>query len=159
MASTTPTTCWYYIGGPGGSPSPDGGEVTVIGPLGIDIDPAAGFDIDPASNMGYVTRRLSRTPPNNDLDLLYAVDLGTGAATLAGTINTTNRRIRTFALASPGVAQLVLLSNTQTPAENAGNVQMRLPSQRGKPSSSPWSTRRVAARRSPVSTTRRHRGR
>ena len=114
------------IGGPGGSPSPDGGEVTVIGPLGIDIDPAAGFDIDPASNMGYVTRRLSRTPPNNDLDLLYAIDLGTGTATLAGTINTTNRRIRTFALASPGVAQLVLLSNTFTPAENAGHVQMRV---------------------------------
>jgi hypothetical protein len=114
------------IGGPGGVPSPDGGEVTVIGSLGIDIDPAAGFDIDPASNVGYVTRRFARTPPNNDLDLLYAVDLGTGTATLAGTINTTNRRIRTFALASPGVVQLVLLSNTLTPAENAGDVRMRV---------------------------------
>ncbi len=147
------------IGGPGGSPSPDGGEVTIIGPLGIDIDPAAGFDIDPASNMGYVTRRLSpdaaeqRPRPSichrsrdrhGDARRNHQHDQSPDQNVRSGVA---------WSRAARAALEHVHSGRECGPRPNAPSFAA------GETSRSPWSTRRAAARRSPDSTTRRRRER
>jgi hypothetical protein len=41
------------IGGPGGAPSPNGGALTTIRPLGVDVDANTGFDYSQATGQGY----------------------------------------------------------------------------------------------------------
>lgn len=70
------------IGGLTGIPSPNGGVVTPVGPLGIDVNGDVGFDIAPGG-----TAYLSATDAGGPgLFSLYTVDLVTGAATLVGAI-------------------------------------------------------------------------
>jgi len=68
------------IGGVGGTPSPNTGQVTTIGPLGLTGSIFGGFDIDPDSGTAYAALNIGGSPR------LYLVDLTTGAATLVGTI-------------------------------------------------------------------------
>jgi hypothetical protein len=85
---TTPTTLFVLDsaadelrrqGGIDGSPSPNLGALTTIGPLGVDANTAAGFEIVGANqafamlNVGGFSR-------------LYSIDLGSGAATLIGSV-------------------------------------------------------------------------
>lgn len=65
-------------GGVDGTPSPNGGAVTSIGPLGVDIGAAAGFDIS-AGATGFVAGLVANGS-------LYTVNLATGAASLSGAI-------------------------------------------------------------------------
>lgn len=76
------------IGGVDGSPSPNGGVVTSIGPLGVDIDPefdGAHLDIDENGNAYLLLSRWNGLFYDNEL---YLVNLTTGAATFIGAINT-----------------------------------------------------------------------
>jgi hypothetical protein len=70
-------------GGLNGIPSPNGGLITTVGPLGVTLDAFsdAGFDID-AGGTAYAALTVG------GLTGLYNVNLTTGAATLVGTIGT-----------------------------------------------------------------------
>jgi hypothetical protein len=80
------------IGGPGGSPSPDGGQVTPLGPLGVDVNGFSGFDI---SSGGTAYAALQTGPGGSQL---YRIDLATGAATPVGPIGAGNVPIRGIAV-------------------------------------------------------------
>jgi Domain of unknown function (DUF4394)/FG-GAP-like repeat len=66
-------------GGVGGNPSPNGGVVTSIGPLGVNFTDVNGFDITPGAGAGLALLTVG------DSTGLYTVNLGTGDATLIGT--------------------------------------------------------------------------
>jgi hypothetical protein len=70
------------IGGVNGSPSPNGGLLTTIGALGVNVDSFGGFDIDGATGIGYFASRVG------GVSNLYTINLNTGAATLVGAIGT-----------------------------------------------------------------------
>lgn len=80
------------IGGVDGMPSPNGGVVADVGPLGVDTSANAGFDIRPPMNVGYAVLSVG------GVSALYTVNLATGAATkvadLGGAVV-----LRSFALA------------------------------------------------------------
>jgi Domain of unknown function (DUF4394)/Calx-beta domain/Bacterial Ig domain len=98
------TDALVRIGGPNGAPSPNEGAVTVVGPLGINVDGNVAFDIDPSSNVGYLTRHDPTHDP--DYDELYIVDLSTGAATIVGNINTPKRPLKGLAFTLPGTVSI-----------------------------------------------------
>ncbi|MBK6725536.1 MAG: DUF4394 domain-containing protein [Acidobacteria bacterium] len=81
----TGTDTLVRIGGVDGTPSPNLGQVTTIGPIGINATDFGGFDIQPGTNLGYAALRVGS---NSNL---YSINLTTGAATLLGAIgNGTN---------------------------------------------------------------------
>jgi len=67
------------IGGVDGNPSPNGGLVTAIGPLGLDAGPASAFDIAP-DGTAYAALNV------NALTSLYQIDLSRGTATEVGVL-------------------------------------------------------------------------
>ncbi len=79
------------IGGLNSSPSPNGGVVTPVGNLGIDIGTVNGFDILGA-NDAYVAASATapvprpNEPQGNSASSLYRVNLATGGATLVGAV-------------------------------------------------------------------------
>ncbi len=78
--STTDTL--YTQGGINGTPSPNAGTLTAIGPLGINVTNEAGFDIAPGDSTAYAALQVV----GNASSGLYRINLTTGAATLVGTI-------------------------------------------------------------------------
>lgn len=67
------------IGGVAGTPSPNLGQLSTIGPLGVDTLDFAGFDIGPADSAFAALDIGGQTK-------LFTINLTTGAATLVGTI-------------------------------------------------------------------------
>ncbi len=79
------------IGGVDGSPSPNGGVVTAIGDLGIDVVATGnGFDIDGGSGQAFAVQ--SEIGKGSQL---YTINLTTGAATLVGALPSD---VRAFAI-------------------------------------------------------------
>jgi hypothetical protein len=76
------TDSLVMIGGVDGTPSPNGGVVTTIGPLGVNVGGAVGFDINADGDAIMI---LSLGGNNNEV---YTINTTTGAATLVGTITT-----------------------------------------------------------------------
>ena len=79
------------IGGLNGTPSPNGGQVTVVGSLSLaaSLSSALGFDISGLTGIAYaVLNFLVPGEPNGALPLdgLYTIDLATGDATFVGQI-------------------------------------------------------------------------
>lgn len=72
-------------GGVNGTPSPNGGQLTTIGALGVNTSNDVGFDISGLSGIAYasLTTRLGPLDTSSDL---YLIDLNTGAGTLVGSI-------------------------------------------------------------------------
>ena len=68
------------IGGPNGTPSPNTGQVTTIGALGVNPTAFGGFDIQQGTDLAYASLFVDSTPT------LYRINLATGAATLLGVI-------------------------------------------------------------------------
>ncbi|HQX57315.1 MAG TPA: DUF4394 domain-containing protein, partial [Pyrinomonadaceae bacterium] len=68
------------IGGPNGTPSPNTGQVTTIGPLGVNPTAFGGFDIQQGTDLAYASLFVDSTPT------LYRINLATGAATLLGVV-------------------------------------------------------------------------
>ena len=86
----------FRIGGVGGSPSPDTGTVTSLGPLGVTIEHRDNsFDISPSSGVAYAALHQETGPTG-----LYIVNLATGAATLIDLIGPVNA----IAVAPPQVS-------------------------------------------------------
>ncbi len=67
-------------GGVDGAPSPNGGAITTIGPLGFDTSGNLGFDIENVSGTAFAALTVSGVAG------LYTIDLGTGAATFVGAL-------------------------------------------------------------------------
>lgn len=87
------------IGGIDGSPSPNGGALTAIGALGVTVgDAAAGFDISSQDGDAFVSLVDDSTGVTN----LYTVALGTGAATLVGSVGNGAARYGGLAAAPQG---------------------------------------------------------
>jgi Domain of unknown function (DUF4394)/FG-GAP-like repeat len=68
-------------GGINGNPSPNGGTVTPVGPLGVIASGVNGFDIGSSNGVGYAALTVGGTSG------LYTINLTTGTATLAGTFS------------------------------------------------------------------------
>jgi len=68
------------VGGPGGVPSPNGGQLFTVGPLGVDGSNFGGFDIQPFTNTAYAALT------TGGVSALYRIDLATGAASPIGAI-------------------------------------------------------------------------
>jgi len=67
------------IGGANGNPSPNGGIVTPLGPLGLNAGPRSSFDIA-EDGTAYAVFNV------NALESLYTIDLSRGTATLVGVL-------------------------------------------------------------------------
>lgn len=67
-------------GGVDGNPSPNGGELTTIGPLGLNVDANTGFDIAASDGRAWMTSIVNAAP------VLATVNLTTGAVTNSQTI-------------------------------------------------------------------------
>ena len=86
-------------GGPDGSPTPNGGVLTTIGPLGVDTTDVAGFDIETSfgtptpQNFAYAALDTGAADSG-----LYSLDLSTGAATSLGSIAAGGAKIESIAL-------------------------------------------------------------
>lgn len=85
------------IGGVDGSPSPNLGVVTNVGPSGITADPGSSqqFDIEAVTNIARLATFVGGT------QRLYTINLATGAATLVGTIGGGTNNLRGLTTASP----------------------------------------------------------
>ena len=93
------TSSLALIGGVDGTPSPNTGTVTDIGSLGVgtliaSVD--AGFDIAPDGTAYAVL-----TPTDTNTTALYTINLGTGAATLVGTVGTGASEMLGLAILTP----------------------------------------------------------
>lgn len=75
-------------GGVDGNPSPNGGETTYIGYLGVDVDSVLGFDIVPGTGTALATLSVCGTSG------LYSIDLYSGHATFIGNIGDGESTIR-----------------------------------------------------------------
>jgi hypothetical protein len=80
------------IGGVNGTPSPNTGQMTTIGSLGVDANPFGAFDIDPRTNVGYAALRIT------GVSVLHSINLATGAATPIGQIGGAGRTIDGLAI-------------------------------------------------------------
>ncbi|MGB7924323.1 MAG: DUF4394 domain-containing protein [Pyrinomonadaceae bacterium] len=67
------------IGGINGNPSPNGGQLTTIGPLGVNASQLLGFDIAPGTGTAFAVFR-----GTGGVSRLYTINLNTGHATLVG---------------------------------------------------------------------------
>ena len=81
------------IGGVDGTPSPNGGAVTNVGPLGVDVNLLDGFDVVGQSGTAFAV--LSAVTGLVNDSKLYTIDLTTGAATLVGSFPTTTPGVAT----------------------------------------------------------------
>lgn len=88
-------------GGIDGTPVPNGGVITSIGPLGFNLSPTndGGFDIASDTNIAYA----ALTSAADNVTRLYTINLTTGAATPLGIIGTGAAEIRGLTVALPSV--------------------------------------------------------
>lgn len=86
------------IGGMNGTPSPNGGLVTDIGPLGITFaGSTAAFDIA-TNNTAYAVLR-----PTGGMLTLYTINLSTGAAASVGVVGDGSLALDDIAIVDPGL--------------------------------------------------------
>ncbi len=83
------------VGGPNGTPSPNGGQLTTIGSLGVDTTGFVGMDVSPFGG-AFAVMNLS----GESVSKVYTLNLATGAATLQGTIGGSTR-VRDIAVRAP----------------------------------------------------------
>src|SRR4030095_418861 len=81
---STATDTLYLQGGLNGSPSPNGGVLTPLGPLGVNVTDVNGFDILSVNNIAFAILTTSGLTVTS----LYSINLTTGAATLVGSVGT-----------------------------------------------------------------------
>lgn len=120
FAGTTVTTLYgldaandnlVLIGGLNGSPSPNGGVVTTVGSLGVNIGTFAGMDIDPQTGIAYGAVTIAANTS------LCTINLATGAITLVGALGTGSLQFDSIAVASEAnVAPTITAPSASTPA-------------------------------------------
>jgi hypothetical protein len=87
-------------GGIDGSPSPNGGVITSVGPLGITLNAVNDGGLDIASDTGIAYAAL--TDNADSLTRLYTINLSTGAATAVGLIGNGVTSVRSLSVELPG---------------------------------------------------------
>lgn len=105
-------------GGPDGTPSPNGGQLTTLGNLGFATQTLVGFDIG-ADGSAFV----SLTSAGDTVSKLYQVNLTTGVAIYLGDLPGTEL-IRGMTLVPAGIVQFS--AATANVAENAGTVTLTI---------------------------------
>ncbi len=113
------------IGGVGGTPSPNDGTITTIGPLGFDFTNFGGMDIAPGASFAYAALNISSVPH------LVQIDLATGAGTIIGEIGSDDRVIDGLAIS---IGPLVFPSPTPTATPTA------TPTPTASPTATPFPT-------------------
>ncbi len=78
------------IGGLDGPPSPNGGSLTTVGPLGLDTSDLATLDVSP-TEVGGLTAVATLNPSGASRSSAYLINLLSGTATLIGEINLSDR--------------------------------------------------------------------
>ncbi len=78
------------IGGLDGPPSPNGGSLTTVGPLGVNTNDLATLDVSP-TEVGGLTAVATLTAPGASKSSAYLIDLTSGTATLIDEINISER--------------------------------------------------------------------
>ena len=86
------------IGGIGGTPSPNGGVVTDVGPLGVTFAGSSNAIDIATNNTAYAVIR-----PVNGVTSVYTVSLTTGAATLVGALGDGTLAIDDIAMVDPSL--------------------------------------------------------
>src|SRR5262249_5884619 len=110
-------------GSMGGSPvSPNDGQLTTVGALGVDTTDQVGFDIAPTTGVAFASLTTVGTTSSSTL---YTINLATGAATMIGPLGgsptirdiavapiietvyavTSSNRLVSFVSTAPGVIQ------------------------------------------------------
>jgi hypothetical protein len=99
------TSALDMIGGADGVPSPNGGGVATVGPLGVTLSAThdGGFDIEFVTNVAFA----ALTDAADTMTRLYTVDLATGAATAVGAIGAGLTEIYSIAVAPPDNVKFV----------------------------------------------------
>jgi uncharacterized repeat protein (TIGR01451 family) len=87
------TDALVTVGGINGTPSPNGGQVFTVGPLGTNVTSFGGFDIQRGTNNAYAVLRQA------SVSRFYRINLTTGAATLIGTVGAGDEVIDGVAIA------------------------------------------------------------
>ncbi|HEX8296610.1 MAG TPA: DUF4394 domain-containing protein [Chthoniobacteraceae bacterium] len=99
------------IGGVDGTPSPNGGTVTTIGPLGVDSVGRDHFDISAITGVAYAALTLPGVGGNASTTTnLYTVNLTTGTAVSLGTVGDGTVPVRAFAVTVPEPTAIGLLA-------------------------------------------------
>jgi hypothetical protein len=88
-------------GGPGGTPSPNGGQLNTIGALGSDVTDVLGFDIEAGTNTALAAMQVSGQTNSQ----LFTINLATGAAGTGAPIGG-GQLIRGLTIAPAGTLQL-----------------------------------------------------
>ncbi len=86
---------------------PDGGQLTTIGKLGLDVNNVASFDIAPNGVTGLAVLTTGKT------SALYSINLSTGAATLVGNLGNVPGVVGALAVLAPNIT-VSLSGNTAT---------------------------------------------
>ncbi len=112
------TSSLDLVGGANGNPSPNGGAVTNVGPLGVTLDANsfAGFDINTADGLALAALTVS------DVTALYNVDLGSGGASLIGNVGDGTVQLRGLAIEPPAPASVIVVGSN-----SGGEVQVLNP--------------------------------
>ncbi|HZE72443.1 MAG TPA: DUF4394 domain-containing protein, partial [Pyrinomonadaceae bacterium] len=104
-------------GSPNGTPvSPNTGQLTTLGALGVNTTGLVGFDIQGSNNRAFA----SLTSPGDSSSKLYTLSLSTGAASLVGTIGGPDL-IRDLAVAAGSIQ---FSAGTASVSENGGSVTL-----------------------------------
>ena len=103
-------------GGVDGTPTPNDGQLTTVGSLGVQTQTLVGFDIAAGGTALAVF-----TGPNEMVSRLYEINLATGAATYLGDI-ASPELMRGLAIVPAGVVQFS--TTTLAVAENVGTVTL-----------------------------------
>lgn len=105
------------IGGVNGAPSPNGGVVTTVGNLGVNTSNAVGFDIaGDTPGSAYASLTVAGAPG------FYTINLGTGAATLVGTIGNGATPVIDMAVAPGGVLRFTSPTYTVIETGNTASI-------------------------------------
>lgn len=108
------------IGGQGGSPSPNGGGVTVVGPLGTTTTSDVGFDISGATNTAYVSLQATAGAAT-----FHKIDLSSGQVSTGTPIGAVPTNVIDIAVEAP-TPSVQFSAAASAVSEGAGSATVTL---------------------------------
>jgi len=106
------------LGPPGAPNAADTGQLSTVGPLGVNVADTIGFDIVGGNNVAYAALTVPGSPPG-----LYSINLASGSATRIGTIfNGTTTIIGLAAVNPPTPAAPTLAASSDSGVSNSDHI-------------------------------------